>query len=106
VTADDDLGRRSVADRQFALNGTLGFLTVRAAGKRATAAFKLARTAQVTARVETSAGAIVRTLSTRSTPAGDANVSWRGRAGRYVFSVTATNDAGSVELTAPFRLRG
>jgi hypothetical protein len=106
VVADDDLGRHSVADRQFGLNSTLGFLTVRVAGKRATAAFKLARTAQVTARIETSAGAIVRTLSTRSTPAGDASVSWVGRAGRYVFSVTATNDAGSVELTAPFRLPG
>jgi flagellar hook assembly protein FlgD len=106
VVADDDIGRHSVADRQFALNTTLGFLAVSVAGKRATAAFKLARTARVTARIETSAGAIVRTLSTRSTPAGDASVSWRGRAGRYVFSVTATNDAGSVELTAPFRLRG
>jgi hypothetical protein len=106
VVADDDLGRHSVADRQFALNTTLGFLTVRVAGKRATAAFKLARAARVTARIETSAGAIVRTLSTQSTPAGDASVSWRGRTGRYVFSVTATNEAGSVELTAPFRLRG
>jgi len=106
VVADDDLGRHSVADRQFALNSTLGFLAVRVAGQRATAAFKLARAARVVARIETSAGAIVRTLSTRSTPAGDATVSWRGRAGRYIFSVTATNDAGSVELTAPFRLRG
>ncbi len=106
VVSDDDLGRHSVADRQFALNTTLGSLTVSVVGKRATAAFKLARPARVTARIETSAGAIVRTLSTRSSPAGDASVSWRGRAGRYVFSVTATNDAGSVELTVPFRLRG
>jgi hypothetical protein len=106
VTADDDLGRHSVADRQFALNSTLGFLEARVAGKRATAAFKLARAARVTARIETSAGAIVRTLPTRSMPAGDASISWAGRAGRYVFSVTAVNDAGSVELTAPFRLRG
>jgi Phosphodiester glycosidase len=106
VTADDDLGRHSVADRQFALNSTLGFLDARVAGKRATAAFKLARAARVTARIETSAGAIVRTLPTRSMPAGDASISWAGRAGRYLFSVTAVNDAGSVELTAPFRLRG
>jgi hypothetical protein len=106
VTADDDLGRHSVADRQFALNSTLGYLEARVAGKRATAAFKLARAARVTARIETSAGAIVRTLPTRSMPAGDASISWAGRAGRYVFSVTAVNDAGSVELTAPFRLRG
>jgi hypothetical protein len=105
VTADDDLGRHSVADRQFALDNTLGFLTVRVAGKRATAAFELARAARVTARIETSAGAIVRTLPARSLPAGDATAAWSGRAGPYVFSVTATNDAGSVELTVPFRLR-
>ncbi len=106
VTADDDLGRHSVADRQFSLNSTLGFLAVRVSGKRAAAAFKLARAARVTARIETPAGAIVRTLPARSASAGDESVSWSGRAGRYLFSVTATNDAGSVELTAPFRLRG
>jgi hypothetical protein len=49
---------------------------------------------------------VVRTFPARSLPAGDASISWTGHAGRYVFSVTAANDAGSVELTAPFRLRG
>jgi flagellar hook assembly protein FlgD len=71
-----------------------------------TAAFKLARAARVTARIETSAGAIVRTLPTRNMQVGDGSIAWAGRAGRYVFSVTAVNDAGSVELTAPFRLPG
>ena len=106
VTADDDLGRHSVAERQFGLDSTLGFLSVRAAGRRATASFKLARAARVAAQIETSAGAVVATLPTRNLPAGNGAVSWKGRAGRYVFSVTATNDAGSVELTAPFRLPG
>jgi hypothetical protein len=106
VTADDDLGRHSVADRQFPLNSTLGFLEARVGGKRVTAAFKLARAARVTARIETSAGAIVRTLPTRNMQVGDGSIAWAGRAGRYVFSVTAVNDAGSVELTAPFRLPG
>ena len=79
---------------------------MRVAGKRATAAFKLSRTARVLGQIETSAGAVVRTLPTRNLPAGDATISWNGRRGRYLFSITATNDAGAVELTAPFRLRG
>jgi hypothetical protein len=106
VVADDDLGRHSTAERQFSLNSTLGSLAVRVAGKRATAAFKLARAARVVGLIETSAGAVVGTLPARSLPAGDATISWSGRAGRYIFSVTATNDAGQVELTAPFRLPG
>jgi hypothetical protein len=105
VVADDDLGRRSTADRQFSLNTTLGFVNTRASGRRVVASFKLARAARVALRIETPGGAIVRTLPGRSLPAGEATVSWRGRAGRYVFSVTATNDVGAVELTSPFRLR-
>ena len=104
VTADDDLGRRSVADRQFALNNTLGFLTTRASGRRMTANFRLARPARVALRIETPTGAIVRTLPGRSLPQGEAAISWRGRPGRYVFSVTATSDVGAVELASPFRL--
>ena len=104
VVADDDLGRRSTAERQFSLNNTLGFLTARASGRRVVAGFKLARPARVAVRVETPGGALVRMLSTRSLPAGDGTASWTGRPGRYVLSVTATNDIGAVELTAPFRL--
>jgi hypothetical protein len=104
VVADDDLGRRSTADRQFSLNNTLGFLTARASGRRVVADFKLARPARVVLRIETPGGALVRTLPTRSLPAGDGTASWTGRPGRYVLSVTATNDLGAVELTAPFRL--
>lgn len=105
VTADDDLGRRSVAERQFSLNNTLGFLSARTTGRRVVATFKLARAARVALRIETPGGAIVRTLPSRSVPQGDVSVSWRGRPGRYVFSVTATNSTGAVELAAPFRLR-
>jgi hypothetical protein len=103
--ADDDLGRHSVADRQFALNNTLGFLAARTSHRRVTATFKLARPARVALRIETPAGGIVRTLPGKSLPAGDATISWRGRPGSYVFSVTATSDVGAVELAAPFRLR-
>ena len=105
VVADDDLGRHSVADRQFALNNTLGFLSARAVGRRVTATFKLARPARVVVRIETTGGSLVRTLATRSLPAGDGSISWSGRPGAYVFSATATNEVGGVELTSPFRLR-
>ena len=105
VTADDDQGRRSTADRQFALNNTLGFLATRSSRRRVTATFRLARPARVALRIETPSGAIVRTLPGRSLPSGTATVSWRGSPGRYLFSVTATSDVGAVELASPFRLR-
>jgi hypothetical protein len=103
--AGDDLGRHSTADRQFGLNNTLGFLAASASHRRFTGSFKLARPARVALRVETPGGGIVKTLATRSIPAGDGTISWRGRPGSYVFSATATNDVGAVELTAKFRLR-
>jgi hypothetical protein len=105
AVADDDLGRHSVADRQFALNNTLGFVTATASHRRITGAFRLGRPARVALRIETPGGGIVKTLATRSLPAGDGSISWRGRPGSYVFSTTATNEFGAVELTARFRLR-
>jgi len=103
--AEDDLARRSTAERQFSLNNTLGFLTARASHRRVTASFRLSRPARVAMRIETPGGAIVKTLPGRSLPQGDATISWRGSPGSYVFSVTATSTAGAVEETAPFRLR-
>jgi hypothetical protein len=105
VAASDDQGRRSTAERQLSLNNTLGFVAAQASGGRMTATFKLARPARVATRIETQSGVIVRTLPARSLPAGDAATSWRGRPGRYVLSVTATNEVGAVEQTAQFTLR-
>ncbi len=105
TVADDDLGRHSVADRQFALNNTLGFVTTAVSHRRFTGSFKLARPARVALRIETPGGGVVRTLGTRNLPAGDGTISWQGRPSGYVFSATATNEVGAVELTAPFRLR-
>jgi hypothetical protein len=105
AVADDDLGRHSIADRQFGLNNTLGFVSAAASHRRMTASFKLARPARVALRVETRTGGIVKTLGSRNLPAGNGTISWRGRPGSYVFSVTATNEVGAVELTTPFRLR-
>ena len=103
--ATDDQGRSSSADRQITLNKTLGFVTASASGRRLSASFKLVRPARVTTRIETPGGAIVATLPTRSLDTGTATVSWPGARGRYVLSITATNDLGPVEQTAPFILR-
>ena len=105
VAATDDQGRRSTAERQFSLNTTLGFVTARASGRRVVGTFKLARSARIATRIETPAGAIIRTLPARSLDAGTFTTSWRGRPGKYVLSVTATNDIGTVEQTAAFTLR-
>ena len=105
TVADDDLGRHSVADRQFGLNNTLGFVSTSASHRLVTASFKLARPARVALRIETPGGGSVKTLASRNLPAGDGTISWRGGPGSYLFSVTATNEIGAVELTAPFRLR-
>jgi exopolysaccharide biosynthesis protein len=105
VASSDDQGRQSAAERQFSLNTTLGFVSARVSGRRMTATFKLARSARIATRIETPGGVIVRSLPGRSLDAGTAATSWRGRPGRYVLSVTATNDVGAVEQTAPFTLR-
>jgi hypothetical protein len=105
VVADDDLGRHSIAERQFSVNNTLGFLSARTSRRRVVASFRLARPARVALRIETPGGALVRTLPARSLPEGTATVAWSGRPGRYVLSVTATSDVGAVELDTPFRLR-
>lgn len=118
--ATDDLGRVSQAERTFSLNLTLGFprplgppLTVPRRSPRPVAAFQLARPAAVTARIETPSGAVVRTLPRRSLTPGTVTVSWDGVAdsgglvysGRYVARMVASNELGSVALTAPFSVR-
>jgi flagellar hook assembly protein FlgD len=105
VSSTNDQGRQSSAERQISLNTTLGFVSASASARRLTGSLKLARPARVATRIETPSGVIVRTLPPRSLDAGTAAVSWTGRPGRYVLSVTATNDLGSVEQTAPFTLR-
>jgi flagellar hook assembly protein FlgD len=119
VTAIDDLGRRSTAERTFGLDKTLGFLrvpatiTVRRGGSSLRASFVLAHPAQVTATVERPGGAVVRTLFRRSLDVGTVPLGWNGRdgrgglafAGRYVLDVTATNELGSVSLAGSFRVR-
>ncbi len=117
VSATDDAGVSSSAERDFQLNRTLGFaapipptLVVPRLKPRAVAVVQLSRPATITARIETSSGVVLRTLPKVAAPAGAYDVLWDGRtdggavvySGSYVARVTATNAVGSVSLGATF----
>jgi hypothetical protein len=109
VTAVDDQGQSSAADRFFTLNRTLADLDV--AGRRAE--FTLTRPASVTVTVRRRTGAIVATVARRkSLAAGRHTISWNGRSGRrkapsgrYQLRVTAVNQVGRAELGGEFSHR-
>jgi hypothetical protein len=119
VTSVDDTGVTSTAERAFALNRTLGglsvsppVLAVRPNGPTIRATFTLTRAAQVTATVHSASGALFAVVGRASLPAGTQTISWNGRAGRtlaysgrYTLKVTATNAFGRVDLSAPFSVR-
>jgi hypothetical protein len=119
VTAVDDLGRSSSAERVFDLNRTLGALAVspsvlrvRASGGALRARFTLTRPARVTGRVETRSGAVVAVVANAQLRRGTHTLRWRGRtggrlahSGSYVFRVIAVNGLGRAELTRPFAAR-
>jgi hypothetical protein len=120
VSATDDLGRASVADRVFSLNRTLGRLAVaprlfrvRPSGSVLTAGFTLARPASVVVRVETPTGAVITNVTRARLPAGTRTIRWAGRigsrtllhTGRYVLRVIATNAVGRMDLAQPFTAR-
>lgn len=112
VSATDDLGRSSEAERTFSLNTTLGALRVGTPSvtTRGTVrtTFTLSRPAQVRARIATASGAFVSSLAPRNMSAGPQRLPWRVRsvrAGRYQIRVTAQNDVGTVTLSAPFTVR-
>lgn len=106
VTAVDDLGRASDAERPFSLNATLRGLSV--SGLRITV--DLARSANLTLRLERS-GTVLRTLLKRQADAGTTAVTWDGRLdgglrapkGTYLVRATASNQVGTAELTATVR---
>jgi len=111
VSATDDLGRASTADRTFTLDQTLGFVRV---GRNArTIAFTLARDAAVRVAVETRFGDILRTVARGPRAAGQVTVRWNGRDGRrkpvppgaYVVHVAATSPIGISDVRVPVRLR-
>jgi exopolysaccharide biosynthesis protein/flagellar hook assembly protein FlgD len=120
VTATDDQGVASSADRIFQLNNTLAALSVQPTavklkkkGTRVVGSFTLAHPALVTATVETAVGIVVRSLSRGQLAAGQHSVTWNGRngigglafGGAYRLHVSASNDLGKVDLRAPFTAR-
>jgi hypothetical protein len=120
LSATDDLGRQSTTDRTVGLNLTLGFpktvggaLAVPRKTPRAVASFSVTRAADVTTQIETPSGAVVQTLAKVHVEPGTLVVSWDGvsaskgvvYSGRYVARAIATNELGTVELTAPFNVR-
>src|SRR5207253_2350137 len=114
VTATDDQGRSSRADRLFALNDTLGSLAVTPASVRLqrphrgalAVTFELARASDVDVTVETKSGIVIATVSSGKLAPGPQKVLWDGRAatgklpfgGAYVARVQASNTVGTVEL--------
>ena len=119
VTATDDLGRTSTADRLFSLNTTLGFLNVPSTavalrtGSTLAASFTLAHPARVQVTLERASGAVVRTVLRANLQAGPATVRWDGRdanrvraaTGRYRLRVSATNELGTVDLSRSVAVR-
>ncbi len=120
VTAVDDQGRTTSADRQFAVNDTLGSLEatpvaaqLRAAQNALTAAFQLAHPATVTATIETRTGIVIATLLDAKLQPGPQQLLWDGRTwtgalaftGAYQVRVVAQNSTGTVSLVAPFTAR-
>ena len=102
VSATDDLGRTTTADRPFALNQTLGSLVVTPKGSGLTASFQLAHPATVTVTVEKGNGIVIATLLSRKLDAGSQSVTWAGRAGSgYQVRVVAANSIGKATLLSP-----
>jgi flagellar hook assembly protein FlgD len=121
VTAVDDRGVSSVAERQFALNDTLGSLQAAPASAQlapkargvVAATFGLAHPARVTVTVETRSGIVIATVLDQQLDPGPQKVLWNGRtwtgalafSGAYQLQVVASNSIGEVSLTAPFTAR-
>jgi flagellar hook assembly protein FlgD len=121
VTAVDDRGITSTADRQFDLNDTLGSLQAtpasaqlrRGARSVLAASFQLAHAAHVRVTVETRSGIVIATMLDRPLQPGSHTVRWNGRTwtgalaftGAYQVHVAAANSIGNVSLVAPFVAR-
>ena len=80
ITATDDLGRTSVADRTFTLDDTVGFLRV--AHNARSVSFALTRDATIRVTIETVSGLVLRTIGRGPRAAGPVRASWNGRDGR------------------------
>lgn len=106
VTAVDDAGRTTTAERDFDLNNTLGSLQAARSGRGVTASFALSRPATVTVTVEKPNGIVVATPVSKRLDAGTQSVSWQGPlAAGYRVRVVATNTVGTATLLGPVTAR-
>jgi hypothetical protein len=122
VSAVDDEGVESQAERAFVVNRTLGHLqaspgvlrTTRKRGATLDVSFRLAKAARVAVTVEAAAGGLVDTLASGSRrPSGTVALTWDARTaagkvvppGSYVVRVTARNALGTVALTDTVTVR-
>ena len=101
VSATDDLGRTTTADRVFAVNNTLGGLQVVPSSGGLTASFTLAHPATVTVTLEKPNGIVVATLVSKKLDAGAQTVSYTGRISGYRVRVVADDSIGEVTLLSP-----
>ena len=119
VTSVDESGATSTAERVFSLNRTLGglsvsppLLQVRPNGPTIRATFTLTRPAQVTATVHSVSGALFAVVDRQPLQSGTQTITWDGRAGRtlaysgrYTLKISAANEFGRVDMSAPFSVR-
>ncbi len=114
LSATDDLGRVSAAQREFRYDTTLrGLSGPQFARGQATIRFSLSRPANVRLQIETTSGVVVRALPAVSLEAGARSLAWDGRlphgtkayGGRYVAHVFVTSDVGASDLAAQFTFR-
>ncbi len=120
VSATDDRGATTTAERAFSLDDTLGglalgpFAGAKPAGTTAVAvaSFQLTRTASVVVTVQRHNGVVVSTLARATLDPGAHSVTWDGiglggkpaRNGGYDVHVDATSGVGTVSLVASFTL--
>jgi Phosphodiester glycosidase/FlgD Ig-like domain len=114
VSAVDDLGRTSTADRAFRYDTTLQSLVVpRTARGRVVVRFTLSRPAKVKLQIETAGGVVIRALAPVSLGAGSQAITWDGRlplgsrawGGSYVAHVFATSEVGTSDVQGAFRFQ-
>lgn len=119
VRALDDLGRETAMSQSFKVNNTLGSLRVGKrlflppGGRNHPVVWRQGRQARVAVTIENAAGEVVRTLALRRYRSGPRQVLWNGldrarkrvKGGVYTARVVARNTLGTVELTAPIRVR-
>jgi phosphodiester glycosidase len=101
VSATDDLGRTTTADRTFAVNDTLAALQVTPRDNGLTASFQLAHAASVSVVLAKPNGIVVATLLSKKLDPGPQTVTYTGRTAGYRVLVTAANSIGKATLLAP-----